>query len=169
MNATLSICSLLLIAGLLAGCAMMMAGMTGKLPPNAYGPSGKRGGYSQTQIAEDRFLVYFKGTWSEEERVTDLAMLRAAQLTIEQGASHFVILSQAVYKEGVDRGQGAAIPIGPVSIGGSSQSDRLTTRLMIQVLTEPQEDAEAVHDAKTIRDDIATKHKIDRKHVLPSK
>ena len=162
---TTQVCSLLLIAGLLSGCAAMM---TGKLPPNAYGASGQRGGYSHTQIGEDRYLVYFKGTWSEEERVSDLALLRAAQLTIEQGYSHFNILSQAVYKEGVDRGKGAAIPIGPISIGGSSQSDRLTAQLLIQLLTEPPEGVEHVHEATTIRDDIATKQKIDRKLVLPS-
>lgn len=141
-----------LLAGLLlvlvpVGCNMA------KLPPNPYKPAGSRGGWSQTPVAPDRYLVFFMGTWSEEERVSDLGMLRAAELTLEHGFSHFDVLSQSMYVEGTDYNS-----TGEGMLTFKAQSDRLTAMILIQMLEEPSEKGGTVHDAKAIFDDLTEKY-----------
>ena len=137
--------------------------LTGASAPNPYGPAQEvRGGWSQTRVAADRYLVFFMGTWSDEERVSDLGMLRAAELTLEHGFSHFNVLSEAMYVEGVDRGSGPPLGGGVVTVTISSRSDRLTAMMLIQVLGEPTEDVGTVHDAETVFDDLTEKYDISR-------
>lgn len=143
-----------------AGCAAMRQMATGELPPNAYGHVGERGGFSETRVSEDRFLVFFMGTWSDEERVADLAMLRAAELTLEQDYSHFEVLSEAMHTEGTDIGQGAAIPMGPIRVAGRSRSERFTATMLIQMHSGAPDGAEAVHDAETVFDELTGKYEI---------
>ena len=156
---------LLIIAGLLPvsvwGCVNML---TGARPPNPYSIAENGKGYSQTQVGPDRYLVFFMGTWSEEERVRDLAMLRSAELALEHGFSHFNVLSEAMYQEGTDSSSGTAIPLGGgFSVGGgTSQSARLTARLLIQIVREPPEGAETVHHAQTVFDDVAARYEVSR-------
>lgn len=154
----------LLVAGLLSvsvwGCVNIL---TGARPPNSYGPADDEKGYSQTRVGPDRFLVFFMGTWSEEERVRDLAMLRSAELALEHGFSHFNVLYEAVYQEGTDQSSGMPIPVGGgASIGLGSQSARLTARLLIQVVREPPEGVETVHRAQTVVDDVTARYEISR-------
>lgn len=157
----------LLLVLVLAGCAAMGRALTGASAPNPYGPDGMRGGWSQTRVAADRFLVFFMGTWSDEERVSDLGMLRAAELTLEHGFSTFNVLSESLYVEGTDRGRG--VPLGGtrsgesgVSVSLRSQSDRLTSMRLIQVLEEPPGDVETAHDARTVFDALTAKYDISR-------
>lgn len=51
------------------------------------------GGYSQTQLDQNVFKVSFSGnTMSDMERVVDFALLRAAELTIENGFEYFAVI-----------------------------------------------------------------------------
>ncbi len=157
----------LLLVFFLAGCAAMGRALTGAGAPNPYEPAGNRGGWSQTQVAPDRYLVFFMGTWSDEERVWDLGMLRAAELTLEQGSSHFDVLSESMYVEGSDRGEGVNVPAtegGGLSFSfqGRSQSDRLTAMMLIQVLAGAPEDIGTAHDAQAVYDDLTEKHDVSR-------
>lgn len=147
----------LIILAFSTGCAAML---TGQLPPNKYGPLGRRGGYSQTQLSNDRYLVFFMGSWSKKERVADLALLRAAELTRAREYSRFKIISENTYTEGIDKSSGAAIPVGPIAISGTASSERFTTQLLIQLLPGTASDTVAVHSAEVILDKIATKHKV---------
>lgn len=147
--------TLWLVAGLvvvvLTGCAHMAAALVGASPPNRYAPAGNRGGWSQTRVAPDRFLVFFMGTWSGEERVTDLAMLRAAELAIEHGFSHFEVLTKEVYMEGSDSGTGHF---------GSSESDRLTASMLVRMRRDAPGNVETARDAQAVFDDVTAKYDI---------
>jgi len=75
--------SLILAAALLAaGCA------TG---PTAYGPKGgEKLGFESTKIQNDRFRVTY--TAQEEDEAIDYALLRAAELTVQNGDDWFDVI-----------------------------------------------------------------------------
>lgn len=51
------------------------------------------GGYSEIQTNPDSFIVYFKGNGStSNERTLKYVLLRASELTIQNGYKHFVIV-----------------------------------------------------------------------------
>jgi hypothetical protein len=53
------------------------------------------GGYSETVLAPDTFRVNFRGNgFTSSERAQDLALLRAAELTLERGFTRFVIVGE---------------------------------------------------------------------------
>ncbi len=60
--------------------------------PSAYGPvdADSRDGFRSTQLEQDRFRVSFRG--NEPLEVQDYALLRAAEITLDEGYSHFKIL-----------------------------------------------------------------------------
>lgn len=64
----------------LSGCATM------------YQSSGFTGGYSDTQLAQDVFVVNFSGNgFTSPERASDFALLRAADLTEHAGYWYFTV------------------------------------------------------------------------------
>jgi len=53
------------------------------------------GGYADAQIAEDMFTVSFRGNgYTSRDRVDNMALLRAADITLENGFRYFIILDQ---------------------------------------------------------------------------
>ena len=59
--------------------------------PSAYGPSdGRSLGFENTQIEKDRFRIAYTGRTEAEAR--DFALLRAAEIAINEGYSHFKVL-----------------------------------------------------------------------------
>lgn len=57
-----------------------------------YQSSGFGGGYSETQLSENIFQVNFRGNgYTSSERASDLAMLRCAELTLQNGYSYFAL------------------------------------------------------------------------------
>ena len=87
--------------------------------PTVYGPavSPSAVGYSESPIDHDRWRVTFTGgSGADEQRVGDLVLLRAADLTIAQGYDWFRVTDR--YTTAVGSGGG-----GPyVSLGGGSAS-----------------------------------------------
>ena len=84
----------LLISGVaiiaLAACA------TG---PSAYGPAaGNDLGFKNTKLEKDRFRVSYTGRSPEEAR--DFALLRAAQIALNEGYSHFKVINGSGYHNG---------------------------------------------------------------------
>ena len=77
----------LLLVLTFGGCALASA--------TGYQPAGSDGGYSELQLAHDMYRVAFQGnTYTSQERVADMALLRAADLALAHGASYFVVLNQ---------------------------------------------------------------------------
>ena len=57
-----------------------------------YQPNGFTGGFSETQVDENVFLISFRGNgFTSAERASELVLLRAAELTSKHGYSYFVI------------------------------------------------------------------------------
>lgn len=56
------------------------------------------GGYSETQLDENVFRVSFSGNgYTRRERVSDFALLRSAELTLENGFKYFVIIDSGSF------------------------------------------------------------------------
>jgi len=79
--------------------------------PTSYAPAnGADRGYSERQIEADRFRVRFDGGSDVSfEQLENLALRRAAELTLENGSDWFEIVSRS--SDGDDEN--------PVSVGGS--------------------------------------------------
>jgi hypothetical protein len=61
-----------------------------------YQNQGFSGGFSETQISNDTFDVFFNGNgYTSAQRASNLNLLRSAELTLESGFSHFIILDRA--------------------------------------------------------------------------
>jgi hypothetical protein len=95
----------ILILGVVAVVSACASGPTSYAPANG----GDRG-YSERQIEADRFRVRFDGGSDVSfEQLENLALRRAAELTLENGGDWFEIVSRS--SEGDDEN--------PVSVGGS--------------------------------------------------
>ncbi len=78
--------TLLLITLFFVGCA------------TTYGPKGAKGGYSEKQLNENTFEVTFEGNErNTADQIRNYLTYRCAELTLEQGLSHFLIVEDASY------------------------------------------------------------------------
>lgn len=60
-----------------------------------YHPAGFMGGFSETQLAPDVFRVTFRGNgYTSDERAQDFAMLRASELSLQNGFTCFAIIDE---------------------------------------------------------------------------
>lgn len=72
--------------------------------PSAYGPSdGRSTGFENTQIEKDRFRIAYTGRSEGEAR--DFVLLRAAEIAIAEGYTHFKVLG------GNTSGNGGGAPV----------------------------------------------------------
>ena len=86
----LSVMSRLTWIAILLG-PLVLAACAGPMP-TPYGPAVDGYGFSQTQIARDRWRVTFTGNPATSPETVDSYLLRrAAQLTLEQGGDYFVV------------------------------------------------------------------------------
>ncbi len=70
------------------GLVSLVLTLTGCMTP--YTSDGLLGGYSEVQLSENVWRVSFQGNgYTSRERAVDMAMLRSADLTIQQGYSYF--------------------------------------------------------------------------------
>ncbi len=60
-----------------------------------YQNAGFSGGFSETQLSENVWRVNFRGNgYTRMERSTDFALLRCAELTIDNGYKYFLIINE---------------------------------------------------------------------------
>ena len=128
--------------------------------PTAYGPVGNTDfGYHNTQLQSDRFKVSYTGRSYTE--VEELSLLRAAELTLREGYSHFEIIGD----EGWDNGQRPRVPVGVVvgGYGGDprigagvedvirlAEGDKVTRTIEIVMLNSVAQKTPNVYDAKQL-------------------
>ena len=88
---------------LLVICAASLAFTACATGPSSYGPVTEQSslGFKTMQIEDDRFRVNYTGRSSEEAR--DYALLRAAEITLDQGYSHFKIVTGHLENNGQAR------------------------------------------------------------------
>ncbi len=61
-----------------------------------YQHTGFTGGFSETQLQENVFTVYFRGNaYTSRERCSDFALLRCAELTLDKGFKYFAVADSA--------------------------------------------------------------------------
>ncbi|MBI5384438.1 MAG: hypothetical protein HZA90_07090 [Verrucomicrobia bacterium] len=61
----------------------------------SYQSSGFTGGYKETQLAPDVFRVTFRGNrYTSPERAQDFSMLRASELALQHGFTHFAVVDE---------------------------------------------------------------------------
>jgi hypothetical protein len=74
------------LAGILAAC----------VTPTPYQPAPPRGfGYSEVRLDQNKFRVTFRGnSLTPRETVEDYLLYRAAELTLQNGYSHFLIVGR---------------------------------------------------------------------------
>lgn len=52
------------------------------------------GGFSETQLSENSFIVHFKGNaFTSKEKATDFTLLRSAELAINNGFKYFTVIN----------------------------------------------------------------------------
>ena len=104
--------SALLIALALSACAAT---------PTPYQVADDGGGYSDQQLESDRYRVKFEGnSATSRETVEDLALYRAAELTLQTGNDYFKVVSKEVEPViGSVRGISPGIGIGIGGGGGN--------------------------------------------------
>ncbi len=135
---------------------------------SAYGPAAKSGamGYESLQIEENRFRVSY--TDSEAAKARDRALLRAAEVTMENGGEWFEITSSYTSDESTRTGSRSSISIGGSSgsygrsgsvgvgvgigfpLGGSSSGGKVTEVLEILIGTGEKPDRPNVYDARSV-------------------
>ena len=139
--------------------------------PTVYAPlqTAAGSGFSETRIEADRWRVTFRGgSDAGRERVADLTLLRAAQLTLAQGYDWFRITErygQASAPRGptlsVGAGSGSygwrggssfGVGVGGIPLGGGPQLAE-TMEIVMAKGPAPKGDA-AVYDARSIEQSI---------------
>lgn len=88
MKSILKITATLSMIILLLGCAV------------TYRPMNASGGYTENQINENTFEVTFEGNqYNSLDEVRTYLTFRCAELTLEQGLTHFLIIEDASYED----------------------------------------------------------------------
>lgn len=76
------------ISSMLFGCA------------TSYQSQGLGGGFSETQLDTNVFIVNFRGNgYTNPERANDLSLLRSAELALQNGFKYFVIVDNKQYTQ----------------------------------------------------------------------
>ena len=65
-----------------------------------YQPNGFGGGFSETRVAPDTFWITYRGNArTSNERIRDLILLRGADLTLQNGYTHFAVTAASARRD----------------------------------------------------------------------
>ena len=91
---------------LVLGCAIALGGCATRYQPQSF-----TGGYDEVRLNETTYQITVKGNgYTSAERARDLALLRAADLTLGAGFDRFVVVNG-----GVDQREEGFTPFSPSS------------------------------------------------------
>jgi len=143
--------------------------------PSAYGPSdGRSLGFENTQIEKDRFRIAYTGRTEAEAR--DYVLLRAAEIALAEGYTHFKVLggntssnggsSPVSSRVGIGIGSGGYgwgrrggtrtnvnLGIGINDVARALQGSKVTESIEV-VLKRSGSDDPAVYDARSVTESI---------------
>lgn len=115
-----------------------------------YQKKGFRGGWTDSQISENTFKISFKGNAStKQERVEELALLRAADLTLNNGYKYFILMS--------DKG---STKMSYSVIGNNIYEDAEHTAVILIKMTNYN--TESALDAASVKRNISAKYGIKK-------
>lgn len=128
---------------LAAGCA------------TGYHESNLAGGFSDTQLQDDTFRVYFHGNaFTTPEQMSDYTMLRAAEVALDHGFKFFVVADEKQTTI-----VGAAGTRGTISMYQVGANNSQT----IVCYTDKPQAMALVYDANAVYGSLTTKYRIDPK------
>ena len=142
--------------------------------PTAYGPvdADSRIGFRNTQLQADRFRVSFTGREAMEAQ--DYALLRAAEITLDEGFSHFKILDgymtdsagrRSPFSSSIGIGIGSGgyhrggtrthvgVGIGVDDVVRAMEGDSFTSTIEVRLLHSGSQDP-SVYDASSVAGSI---------------
>ena len=77
-------------------CVLACVSLLGCVTP--YQRAGLTGGYSETELDENVFEVWFRGNaYTSAQRAADFTLLRCAELALEHGFTHFCVVESSHY------------------------------------------------------------------------
>jgi hypothetical protein len=105
-----------LAGGFLSACATA--------PSYAPALEANGSGYSHVQVEANRFFVTYRArSGAEAQLIEDMALLRAAELTLEQGADWFVVDRRTTDESNArSSGPSVGVSVGGATFGGRSSS-----------------------------------------------
>lgn len=147
---------------------VLVALLTGCATATPYQPLIDGYGYAEQRIAEDRFRVSFSGnSVTERSRVEDYLLYRAAEITLAEGGTHFLMTdssteSETTYTQTINTGFGFGyFDRFGTGIGVSTatpQSSRYDAQAVIIVLDEAAERGDLrAFDADEVKKYIGTR------------
>lgn len=134
-----------------------------------YQAAGADGGYSELQLAPDMYRIAFQGNiYTSQEQVADMALLRAADLTLAQGASYFVVVNQLRESRSFPNGPQAVHPYssygyaywGPAAAPIVVRDHR--AELAIRLLREESQPGTSAYSAPLLRQELRRKYALDQ-------
>ncbi len=153
----------------LAAMALLLAALAACTTPTRYAPAAGPGdvGYAEQRIEADRFRVSFTGgDGTTPAKAFDLALRRAAELTLEQGGRWFTVLERA---DGAIASRGPSFGVG---LGGGSSGrggggfgslgaafggdPGFTTALEIAISRDAARPTPTAYDARQVADALAS-------------
>ncbi|MGE0828183.1 MAG: hypothetical protein AB7O04_02385 [Hyphomonadaceae bacterium] len=105
----LSVLAAAVLAAALAACAT---------PPPVYAPARAEGapGYSEMRVEQDRYRVFYRAARNADARtIENFALLRAGQVTLENGYDWFIVDHRRT-----DLARGRSGPTASIGVGGGS-------------------------------------------------
>lgn len=156
------ICLLILTIMLISGCA------------TGYHKVGFTGGYSEMKIQDDIFKVEFRGNAKTSmARAEDFALLRCAEVTLENGYRHFIIVDEkstltigsyttpaTAHTHGSSYG-GSYHATTTITGGETYIFNKPSTRNMIKCFKEkPEGIPTIVYDAEQIKTNIKNRYRV---------
>lgn len=117
---------------------------------------GSMYGYNDKRIDEDEFSVVVRGNpVTSKERVAEIALLRAAYITQEQGKTYFLIEKEKTELMGAEELVSLPLPLGGLPVWvpvGSKATKEPTAILLIRILaTQAQYPSDALDAAEVIK------------------
>lgn len=150
MKKTTSWITILLLATSLQACS------------TPYQKLGFHGGYSETKLAENIFNVSFQGNKKTGRGKTwDFALLRSAELTLEEGYRYFIVMDSNYYEKlGTHRSPTFIIGTNMIVGGDSIVTVAPSSTNMIACFNEKPENVFS-YDAQFIYQELTRKYEIE--------
>ena len=122
-----------------------------------YQSSGFRGGFKDTRLDDNSFMIDFKGNgFTSKERAYDFSLLRSAEITLENGYKYFIVMSENEYSSEY-KTQSYSSTDTKVSVSKPS------AKKIIVCFKEKPKEYPLVYNAKYIMEDICEEYGIENK------
>jgi hypothetical protein len=144
----------------------------------SYQPEGFTGGYSDMRMGNDLYRVSFQGNgYTDPDRAADFALLRAAELAISNGASHFAVVDSASSsRQGAFTTPRTSSTTGTMNTYGSTATynaqtttyggqtfiiSKPTAQNLVLLVHDPEEFGGPVYEARAVAEGVKNRYGID--------